>query len=185
VKPNARLVPCAAFFALAAHVGCGDVTSDLITGDSGGSTLGGASMGGSATGGASMGGSATGGSSGSSTGGSDTGGSSSGGVSTGGSGSGGTPICTTNDDCTSGSERNICRVSDGVCVECTDEGPCDPDENCSAHMGECARPCASDADCIDEDDAHCYIDIGFCTECFDDTHCSTGEVCANYQCNDP
>ena len=151
-RPNERLARLVALFALAAHVGCGDVTSDLITGDSGGSTMGGASTGGSSSGGD--------------------------------SGSGGTPLCTTSDDCTSGSERNICRVSDGVCVECTDEGPCDPDENCSQHMGECARPCALDADCIDEDDSHCYTAIGFCTECFDDGHCQTGELCANYQCSD-
>jgi hypothetical protein len=176
-RPIERPVRFVAFLALAAHVGCGDVTSDLITGDSGGSTTGGASTGGSATGGSSSGGSDTGGSSsgGSSTGGSDTGG---------GGGSSGTAVCTTSDDCTSGSERNICRTSDGVCVECINEAPCDLEEDCSSHMGECARHCVSDADCIDEDDAHCDTAIGFCTECFDDTHCPMDELCANYQCSD-
>ena len=92
-------------------------------------------------------------------------------------------MCTTSDDC-SGSERNVCRARDGVCVECTSEAPCDPDENCSDHMGECARPCASDADCIEDDDAYCDTAIGFCAECVDDVHCPMGELCGNWQCHE-
>lgn len=179
-RPNGRLAPLAALFALSAHVACGDVTSELITDPAGASATGGTSLGGSATGGT-TGGSAPGGAppAGSSSGGSNTGGSSSGG----GAGSGGTPMCTTSDDC-SGSERNICRASDGVCVECTEEGQCDPEEDCSQRMGECAMPCASDADCTEDDDAYCDTAIGFCAECVDDVHCPMGELCGNWQCHE-
>jgi len=195
-RSNVRLVSFTALLALAAHVACGDVTSDLITDASGGSaagsSMGGASGGGSAVGGSVMagstmggsatGGSATAGSSGASPGGAGTGGSSTGGTS---AGSGGTPECTTNDDC-SGSERNICRVSDGVCVECTgSDAPCDPDEDCSEVIGECARSCMSDANCIEEDDSRCYTAINFCVECLDDFDCPPDERCGNWQCNDP
>jgi hypothetical protein len=192
-RSNVRIVSFTAFFALAAHVACGDVTSDLITDASGGSTTGGAAMGGSAMGGAAGGGTTGGGmtgggtTGGGTTGGSATGGSATGGSSTGGTsaGSGGTPECTTNDDC-SGSERNICRVDDGVCVECTgSDVPCEPDEDCSEVIGECARYCASDDDCIDEDDSHCYTAINFCVECLDDSDCPPDESCGNWQCNDP
>jgi hypothetical protein len=144
---------------------CGDVTSDLITGDgSGGSSSGGSAGGGSAG----LGGSSTSGSAG---------------ALAGGGGSGGTPECTTNDDCND-SERIYCDVMRGMCVECINRGACEIDEDCNVAIGECGRPCTSSTDCIEPDDPYCHELDHFCVECLENEDCPEGEQCARFQCSD-
>jgi hypothetical protein len=149
--------------------GCGDVTSELITGATGGAagSPGGASMGGTSAAagmsGASMGGAGAGGATG---------------------GSGGTPECTpetAETDCTSG-ERILCHPGSQTCVECVYNGHCDPEEDCSEVLGECAVTCTSAADCTDDDNI-CDMSIGFCVECLIDTDCPSGEQCSRGSCD--
>jgi hypothetical protein len=165
-----------AFITLVGGVACGDVTSDLITGSPGATTAG------SPPGGGSAGGTAPGGAGGSSPGGAGSpasGGTASGGAS---AGSGGTPDCTTNSDCTD-SERRFCHPTRRLCVECTDEGQCASNEDCSAEIGECARPCTSSAEClVDDDDRICDTLIGFCVECVGDADCPSNR-CSTWKCD--
>jgi hypothetical protein len=148
-----------ALLALLGGVACGDVTSDLITGSSAGSS--GASPGGAGGLGGAGAGSSAGGA---------------------GAGTGGTPECTGDADCMD-SDRNLCDVTQGRCVECTNEGPCDIEEDCNLVVGECGRRCASPADCIEPDDPVCAVN-GFCVECQEDDDCPSSEQCANWQCFD-
>jgi hypothetical protein len=171
-RPATRTyLACGAFIALAGGVGCGDVTSQLITGSSAGSSAG------SAPGGAASGGNAMAGSGGSAPGGTGGGGATDGGAT---AGSGGTPECTTRDDCTD-PERRLCDPVHHRCVECTDEGQCGSDEDCSPDIGECARPCTSSTECVDEDDRICDPLILFCVECVGDGDCASNH-CAFWKC---
>ncbi|HVR19363.1 MAG TPA: hypothetical protein VMS65_06700, partial [Polyangiaceae bacterium] len=100
-----------------------------------------------------------------------------------GGGSSGTPECTPEtaaSDCTD-SERRRCHPTKLTCVECTDEGQCDANEDCSDDLGECAIPCTSSDACIDEDDPVCDTLIRFCVQCVANTDCPSNQ-CANWEC---
>lgn len=185
----ARSVALAAVVGLGAAA-CGDVKSELITGADGGSAGG---TGGTSTGGTSSGAS---GASGSGTSGAGAGGANAGGASAGSAGanagsggasggSGGMPEClpeTADMDCIS-SDRIFCHPDRLVCVECVYDAHCDPGEECSEALGECAERCSSTADCTDDEDRFCDTTIGgFCVECLNNSDCPSNQ-CSNWSCD--
>jgi hypothetical protein len=77
--------------------------------------------------------------------------------------------CSVDADCPK--EHPACAA--GLCVACTLDQHCPPEQACNVALRRCARECSEAAAC--DKAAHCHAARGYCVECVSELHCTKPE----------